>query len=183
MKTILFTGNPNYGLAEAFSRIEKADFISRSNNYDLCSKDGIERAKVLSLDYDVFVNSSALYNFHQTKLFDSIWNYWKLCGKSGYIVNVGSTTDRTTKGSGWIYQIEKKSLREISNQRGLLGVWGGTGIRVSYISFGSLSTPKVIEKHPDRKLLETQRAAEIIKYLIDMPADLVVNEISVDPIQ
>jgi NADP-dependent 3-hydroxy acid dehydrogenase YdfG len=59
-------------------------------------------------------------------------------------------------------------------------VWD-SGPKVSLISFGSLSN--VQEKHPDRICLELSRAASYIKWIIDQPADICINEISIDPLQ
>lgn len=184
MNKILITGNPEYGLAKALhEELPNSSFISRSNGYDLTDDNTINKVCDLSLEYDIFINNSALYHFYQTWLFDKLWKHWRDNNKSGFIINIGSTTDRTSKGSDWIYQVEKKSLREISNDRALLSVWGKTGIRVTYISLGSLNTKKVHEKHPDRKLMEIDKAAQYIKWLIDQPSQYNINEISLDVIQ
>ena len=48
------TGNPNYGLAEKFAVVcPQTDFASRTNSYDLCSKEGRVRLAYDSLAYDV----------------------------------------------------------------------------------------------------------------------------------
>lgn len=184
IKKILITGNKTYGLAKALDVVlPNASFISRSSGYDLTDKNDINKFLNISLEYDIFINNSALYQFNQTILFDKVWKYWRDNNKSGYIINVGSTTDRTAKGADWIYQIEKKSLREISNTRSLLSVWGKTNIRVSYISFCSLNTEKVKEKHPDRILLDLDKAAKYIEWLINQSEYININEISIDVIQ
>jgi NADP-dependent 3-hydroxy acid dehydrogenase YdfG len=41
----------------------------------------------------------------------------------------------------------------------------------------------VQEKHPDRKTLPIRVAAEYINWLVDQPAYLHINEISIDPLQ
>lgn len=184
MNDILITGNKLYGLAGALYKIyPQATFISRSSGYDLCNEQDIVKLCELSLNYNIFINNSALYHFYQTWLFDKIWKTWVDNNKSGYIINVGSTTDRTAKGSSWIYQVEKKSLREISNDRALLSVWGKSKIKISYISLGSLNTTKVSEKHPDRKLIDLSLAADYFKWLINQPPEININELSFDHIQ
>ena len=65
----------------------------------------------------------------------------------------------------------------------MLGIWGGSNIKVSYISFGSLATKKVNEKHPTRKLMNVTQAAEYIKWVIDAPENININELHLDPIQ
>ena len=103
--------------------------------------------------------------------------------KQGHIINIGSTVDRSTKGAEWIYPQEKQALKSLSHQLAMLGIWGQSGIRVSYISFGSLETKKVSEKHPDRTLMNVTQAAEYIKWVIDAPINININELHMDPIQ
>ena len=178
------TGNPNYGLAEKFSIVQpQTDFASRSNDYNLCTKQDRVKLAQDSLGYDVFVNSSALYQFNQTLVLETVWKAWKENNKQGHIINIGSTVDRSTKGAEWIYPQEKKALKSLSHQYAMLGIWSGSGIRVSYISYGSLETKKVHEKHPDRKLMNVTQAAEYIKWVIDAPINININELHMDPIQ
>jgi NADP-dependent 3-hydroxy acid dehydrogenase YdfG len=60
------------------------------------------------------------------------------------------------------------------------GVWSSTP-KVSYISFGTLTNNQ--EKHPDRTCLSIDEAAEYIKWLINQPKYVNINEISIDPMQ
>ena len=184
MTNILMTGNTEYGLAQKFSIVcPQTKFVSRENEYDLCSKEGQSKLAVESLKYDVFINSSALYRFNQSLLLEAVWKKWKEHNKQGHIINIGSTVDRSTKGAEWIYPQEKKALKSMSHQFAMLGIWGQSGIRVSYISFGSLETKKVLEKHPDRKLMNVTQAAEYIQWVIDAPINININELHMDPIQ
>jgi len=177
------TGNPEYGLAEKFDSVRQTDFASRSNSYDLCTKQGRNDLAQLSLTYDVFINSSALYQFNQTLVLETVWKTWKQNNKQGHIINIGSTVDRSTKGAEWIYPQEKKALKSLSHQLAMLGIWGGSGIRVSYVSFGSLKTKKVHEKHPDRTLMNVTDAANYISWVIESPSTVNINELHIDPIQ
>jgi NAD(P)-dependent dehydrogenase (short-subunit alcohol dehydrogenase family) len=184
MLKVLMTGNPTYGLAEKFSIVHtQTDFASRTNNYDLCTKQGRVKLAQSSLNCDVFINSSALYQFNQSLVLETVWKTWQENSKKGLIINIGSTVDRSTKGAEWIYPQEKKALKSMSHQYAMLGIWGSSGIRVSYISFGSLETKKVHEKHPDRKLMNVVQAAEYIKWIIDSPINININELHMDPIQ
>ena len=181
---IMMTGNPDYGLAEKFAVVcPQTDFVSRTNSYDLCSKEGRNIIAQSSLSYDVFINSSALYQFNQTLVLETVWKKWKENNKQGHIINIGSTVDRSTKGAEWIYPQEKKALKSLSHQYAMMGLWGGSGIKVSYIAFGSLQTKKVHEKHPDRKLMNVTQAAEYIKWIMDAPTNININELHMDPIQ
>jgi NADP-dependent 3-hydroxy acid dehydrogenase YdfG len=95
-------------------------------------------------------------------------------------VCIGSTTDRTSKGTAWLYNAEKKALRDYCNSLALVGVWH-SGPKISYISFGTLSNNQ--EKHPDRTCMDIDVAVSYIKWLIDQPKHVTINEISIDPMQ
>ena len=124
--------------------------------------------------------NSALWRFHQTVLLDIVYKALRNAKSEAHIVVIGSTTDRTKKGSAWLYNAEKKALRDYSNSLALLGVWH-SGPKISYISFGTLSNNQ--SKHPDRKCLDIDSAAQYIKWLIEQPKHVTINEISIDPMQ
>jgi hypothetical protein len=84
------------------------------------------------------------------------------------------------KATSWMYNAEKKALRDYCNSLSLTHVWEG-GPKVSLISLGSLSN--VQEKHPNRVCLDIDRAVTYIKWIIDQPKDICINELSLDPIQ
>mgnify|MGYP005689262449 FL=1 len=60
---------------------------------------------------------------------------------------------------------------------------GGSNIKTTLISPGSLNTSSVMKKHPDRKLIDTDYIAELVLWLIKQPTYVNINEISLDPIQ
>jgi hypothetical protein len=178
---ILITGNPTKGLAGSLSKIwPDATFISRSNGWDLTAEGKIEELASLALDFDIFINNSALWKFRQVLLLDTVYKAAKISARNLKIICLGSTTDRATKGSDWLYQQEKKALRSYCTSLNLMGVWSG-GPQVSYISFGTLSNNK--DKHPDRTCLDIDLAASYIKWLVDQPVGVSINEISIDPVQ
>lgn len=178
---ILITGNPETGLAAALAKVyPDATFASRSNGYDLTNKDGYKKLLDKITEFDVFVNSSALWKFNQTLVLDAVYKKCVETNHDIHIVNIGSTTDRVMKATSWMYNAEKKALRDYCNSLSLTHVWQG-GPKVSLISLGSLSN--VQEKHPTRVCLDIDRAATYIKWIIDQPKDICINEISLDPIQ
>jgi NADP-dependent 3-hydroxy acid dehydrogenase YdfG len=178
---ILITGNPEKGLALSLSKLyPDATFVSRSNGYDLTTKDGYKKLADQITEFDVFVNSSALWKFNQTLVLDAVYKKCVEVKHDIHIVNIGSTTDRVMKATSWMYNAEKKALRDYCNSLSLTHVWEG-GPKVSLISLGSLSN--VQEKHPDRVCLDIDRAATYIKWIIDQPSDICINELSLDPIQ
>lgn len=178
---ILVAGNSNYGLAkEIFKLYPDAFFASRTTGFDLTLKEGQDKLANIITNYDVFINCSALWKFNQTVLLDTVYKKCISENHCPYIICIGSTTDRVKKGGAWLYNAEKKALRDYCNTLGMNGVWSSAP-KITLISFGSLSN--VQSKHPDRKCLEISRAAGYIKWLLDQPNDICVNEISVDPLQ
>jgi hypothetical protein len=176
---MIITGNKDKGLAaELFKIYPDATFCSRENGYDLVTKEGRERFANKAVEHGVIILNSALWQFQQTVLLDTVYRALITAEKTAYIVCIGSTTDRVNKGTSWLYNAEKKALRDYCNSLSLLGVWNG-GPRVSYISFGTLSNNQ--HKHPDRTCMDISIAATYIKWVIDQPVH--INEISVDPIQ
>lgn len=178
---ILVTGNKEKGLANAISKIyPQADFFSRSNGFDLTNPQKQKELAQKCLDYEIIINCSALWKFNQTVLLEEIYQACSQAKHKPHIINIGSTTDRVKNGKVWLYNAEKKALRDYSNTLGINGVWG-TGPKITLISFGSLSN--IQYKHPDRKCLDIDKAAEYIKWVIDQPKNICINEISIDPDQ
>lgn len=181
-KKILCTGNPEFGVASEIANIwPETEFISRTGwGWDLTQNNYKRRLAKKCLDYDVFINCSALWQYHQTILLDVVYKTAREVNHPLHIISLGSTTDRATKGSDWQYQQEKKALKSTSNALGLKSIWAG-GPKVSYISFGTLSNNQ--HKHPDRKCLDINKAAEYIAWVIEQPEHININEISIDPMQ
>lgn len=178
---MIITGNKNKGLAGALAKIySDAIYCSRETGYELTNSKDRDRFAQEAAQHDVIVICSTLWQFEQTVLLDAVHKECLMQDKHAHIICIGSTTDRTCKGTTWLYNAEKKALRDYSNSLSLVGVWH-SGPKVSYISFGTLSNNQ--EKHPDRKCLDIDQAAHYIKWLIDQPKCVNINEISIDPMQ
>lgn len=178
---MIITGNKSEGVAGALAKLyPDAEFCSRQNGFDFGRKADQERLADLVCQHDIFVNCAALFKFNQTTLLNIVYHKCVLEKHNCHIINIGSTTDRVKKGGAWLYNAEKKALQDYSNTLGLTGVWA-SGPKVSYISFGTLSNNA--EKHPERKLLDIDKAAQYIKWIVEQPKDLVINELSIDPMQ
>ena len=178
---ILISGNANFGLAQALHKIyPDATFCSRLNDYELTNKKGREDFAQSSVLFDVIIVNAALWQFQQTVLLDAVYKALVEAKKQAHIVVIGSTTDRVKNGKAWLYNAEKKALRDYSNTLAIGGVWGDKP-KVSYISFGTLSNNQ--HKHPDRRCMDIDQAAGYIKWLIDQPKYVNINEISIDPMQ
>ena len=179
---IIATGNPEYGVASAIAeRWPTTQFVNRTDwNYDLTNDSYKHKLAEKALSFDVFINCSALWQYHQTMLLDVVFKSALKARKRLHIVSLGSTTDRATKGSDWHYQQEKKALRSTSNALGLKSIWAG-GPKVSYVTFGTLENNS--HKHPGREVMKLTEAVDMIEYVINMPYHLNVNELSIDPMQ
>lgn len=178
---ILISGNKNQGLAaELYKLYPDATFASRETGFELTQKKYREQFAQLAVEHDVVIVNAALWQFQQTVLLDAVYKALLEANKQAHIVCIGSTTDRVKNGKAWLYNAEKKALRDYSNTLAIAGVWGQAP-KVSYISFGTLSNNQ--HKHPDRKCITISSAAEYIKWLLDQPKCVNINEISIDPMQ
>jgi hypothetical protein len=178
---ILISGNKNFGLAKELHKFyPDAWFASRENGYDLCKSNEQDAFAQYVTHYNTVIINSALWKFNQTVLLDKVYKKCVEENHRPHIITVGSTTDRVKNGKAWLYNAEKKALRDYSNTLALGGVWG-EGPKITYVSFGTLSNNQ--EKHPDRKCLDISQAAVYIKWIIDQPDDICINEISIDPKQ
>ena len=179
---IIATGNPEFGVASAIAeRWPETQFVSRTNwQYDLTQKSYQNKLAEKTLNYDVFINCSALWHYHQTQLLDVVYKCNLMNLNRLHIVSIGSTTDRTTKGSDWQYQQEKKALRSTSNALGLKSIWTG-GPKVSYVTVGTLDNNQ--HKHPNRRCMSLDECVDAIEYIINAPDHLCINELSIDPLQ
>jgi short-subunit dehydrogenase len=181
---ILISGNPSFGLAEALDKElshHELTFVSRTtHDLDLTKAENQQKFAEMSVDYDAVIINSALWKFNQVLLLEAVYKKLKLAGKQTLIICIGSTTDRVMKATDWLYNAEKKALRDYCNSLGMTGVWAKNP-RVTLISFGSLSN--VQAKHLDRKTMPIRKAAEYVNWILEQPDEFHINEISIDPLQ
>ena len=190
MKKILITGSRKYGLCEAicnlFDTIPDIEYetASRSNGYHLDTNDGQKKLaeKYIEGDFDVFINNSAIWKFQQVIVVEAVYNAMEEANRDGHIINIGSTADTGVKGRTWRYPTEKKALKAY-NRDLTYKAMGGSNIKTTLISPGSLTTSSVMKKHPDRKLIDVEYIAELVVWTINQPEYINVNELSIDPIQ
>lgn len=178
---MLIAGNNTYGLAEAICKIyPDAVCASRKSGFDLTMSADQNKFAELAKEHDIIILCSALWKFNQTVLLDSVYKSCLTRDTPTHIICVGSTTDRVKNGKAWLYNAEKKALRDYSNTLALGGVWGNTP-KITYVSYGTLSNNQ--HKHPDRKCIDIDMAASYIKWVIEQPISLSINEISIDAMQ
>ena len=112
---MIITGNPNKGVAEALHKLyPEAEFCSRISGLDLTKTDHMFEFANRCTKHDVIILNSALWRFHQTVLLDLVYKALRNAKSEAHIVVIGSTTDRTSKGTTWLYNAEKKALRDLS---------------------------------------------------------------------
>lgn len=189
-KKVLITGNRNYGLCKAicdlFDTVDNIDYstASRSTGWDLDKQSEQDRLATHFVDdnFNIFINNAAIWKYQQTLMLETMYQYMIDKNKSGYIINMGSTADTGVKGRTWRYPTEKKALKVYNRDLTYMTI-GGSNIKTTLLSPGSLTTPSVIKKHPDRKLIDIEYIAETILWLINQPDYVNINEISLDPIQ
>ena len=185
---VLITGNRNKGLSKAVVEIFESSghschCVSRSNGYNFKSTplSVISDIVELSLGFDIFINLYSNFFFNASLLSHKVFKRWYTDKFSDRrIINIGSTTDRVTKGKSNLYHYEKKTLREMSTGFSLLSVWDQAP-KVTHISFGTMENRS--EDNPGRKCLSLKEVAEYIYWITQQPTHLHINELSIDPVQ
>ena len=190
MRKILITGSRKYGLCEAmcnlFDTMPDIEYetASRSNGYHLDTSEGQRKLAEYYIEgnFDIFINNSAIWKFQQVMIVECVFNAMEEADRKGHIINIGSTADTGVKGRTWRYPTEKKALKAY-NRDLTYKAMGGSNIKTTLISPGSLTTTSVMKKHHDRKLIDVEYIAELVVWTINQPEYINVNELSIDPIQ
>ena len=180
---IMMAGDETYGLARAIKeRWTDTLSCSRKTGYDLTDPQVWSRVAEESLNYEVFINCSALWRFNQSLLVAKVWELWDSKKKSGQMIHIGSTADTGVRPGAWLYPVEKAALKSLNRNLSYSAIGNGR-IRSTLLSTGYISTPKVEEKHPDKLKLDPYYIVDIIDWVIKQPKTVNINEISLDPIQ
>jgi len=88
-----------------------ADFVSRTNGFDLTTLDGIIKLKSILLDYNLIINSAYIAPGMQCKILDLI----NEVGVTGYVFSIGSVAEfKTVRHYTPEYGLEKEQLRDRS---------------------------------------------------------------------
>jgi len=189
MKKVLITGNRNYGLCQAICDMfdnnnYEYECASRTTGWSLDTNEEQLRLAnhFVDNDFNVFINNSAMWKFHQVMIAENMYNRTKDAGVHAQFIHMGSTADTGVKGRTWRYPTEKKALRNYNRDLTYMTM-GGSNIKTTLLSPGSLTTPSVMKKHPDRQLIDVEYIAEVILWLLSQPEYVNINEISLDPVQ
>ena len=120
---MLVTGG-NRGLGQHLVDVFSADSVSRVNGFDI--NDNTHEIAALSLEYDVFVNNAfdgppqeSWADFGQAQVYFAVYDAWRTAGKSGWIVNIGSTGEKhivVPEPRFETYRVSKAALSHASKQ-------------------------------------------------------------------
>jgi hypothetical protein len=143
------------GLGKTLSNL--VDFVgfSRSNGYDISSKDSRKEIINKSDDCQVFVNN-AHCEFFQTTLFYELYEKWK--DKNKLIINIGSNSSDGIKTYPHIYAVQKSALEKASEQ---LFNQSKT-CQIILIKFGWINTDRVMSAFNPPSFIDVNDAAKII---------------------
>lgn len=189
MKKILITGNRDYGLCQAVcDMFEENNFeyecASRATGWQLDTY--LEQVRLgnhfVENEFNVFINNSAMWKFHQVMIAENVYNRANDADLHAHFIHMGSTADTGVKGRTWRYPTEKKALRDYNRDLTYMAM-GGSNVKSTLLSPGSLTTENVMKKHPDRQLIDVEYIAEVVLWLLNQPEYVNINEISLDPIQ
>ncbi len=183
---ILMTGNPSYGLAQSWQKLHaQTQYHSRNHGLrcDLSKENAQEDFAQISLDFDVFINSSYIDHFVQAQICRKVWTVWKKNNKKGFIINIGSAVRDLLRPDNRFYPTSKRMLEDYSRQLYLYSVWGQSHIRVSCVSFGGIATPGTLEKWSHFSHLDTDYCAGVLNWVVNAPENCNVDLLQISPIQ
>lgn len=136
---ILVTGG-NRGLGKHIVDKLGADSISRTNGYDISTES--DKIVSLSLGYDVFINNAFDGDFSQSKLYYKMFDEWKAHKKTGYIINIGSTGNKSISplSKNEFYCVTKAALEHASKQGTLCFRKNHVAFKTTLINFDRLDS-------------------------------------------
>jgi len=182
---ILVAGNREYGLSKSIhSLYPEATFLSRKTGYDLTIKGVQHQVALTSLDYDVFLSISCLYDFEQLSLIKKIIDCWYENNHQGYLIALGSSADTPVKGTTRMYPVEKRAIRNYLRQ--ISQICSGDepkNFKITYLSPGNLHTPSMDRKLPELLKLNCDYVAGVINWLLQQPKNINISELCLDRMQ
>lgn len=184
---ILCTGHPEKRLASGIrDQFEgHIDFASRNTApaYDLRLDSDRKALAQRSLDYDVFINNSFVDDFVQVYLARDVWTAWKMNGKKGLIINLGSSVEDLVRPDNRLYSIGKKALRDYSKNLYLYSIWHDSGIRCTHFAFGGIQTDKTLGQWPHFSHLDITFCAQKIREVVETSRTVNVDRVQYSPVQ
>lgn len=145
--------------------------MSRSNGFDINNTKPII---MMTNSCDVFINN-AYSGTKQSELFDELFNLWRT-DDTKTIVNINSRSKydgvRTT-----LYGADKKHLDHIAQSNVFSDM--NKRVRVININPGYVDTDMIPDRAKDYNKLTPMKVAETIKWCLDQPQEVEINELSI----
>tara|TARA_Y100001937_G_scaffold106724_1_gene148683 strand:+ start:674 stop:1237 length:564 start_codon:yes stop_codon:yes gene_type:complete len=179
MKKIVITGHTS-GIGKSIhDKLSKEKYdvvgLSRSNGFDLKSKEGYAHFVNAIEDADIFINN-AYHEWAQVDLLYLIYEKWQHTNKT--IINISSVTGDSSKKHIHQYQIHKLALDNACMQLQPLGKCKVINIKPGWVDTNfnpNKSIPKEIE------ILQPEKIAELVEYVLNQPNQVFVKSISIEP--
>ena len=121
----------------------------------------------LPLDVDVYINNAHI-GYNQVEILHHLYKEW-WTKENKYIINISSRAHQPNISKGYLYASQKAALNHLSNN---LIYNSDKKCRISTINFGLLD-------HPELPCLTHDEAASWVKYLVNLPKEIEVPEITV----
>jgi NAD(P)-dependent dehydrogenase (short-subunit alcohol dehydrogenase family) len=102
----------------------------------------------------------------------------------GHVINIGSTASLRAWSNASAYHASKFGVRGLSE--GLFTELRDFGIRVTTVIAGGMQTPFILDRFPETPLdllQDPRNVALAIRFVLDMPPETVVSEITVLPVR
>jgi len=145
--------------------------MSRTNGFDINNTKPII---MMANSCDVFINN-AYSGTKQSELFDELFNMWRT-DDTKTIVNINSRSKydgvRTT-----LYGADKKHLDHIAQSNVFSDM--NKRVRVININPGYVDTDMIPDRAKDYNKLTPMKVAETIKWCLDQPQEVEINELSI----
>ena len=157
--------------AELLGQEHEIHGMSRSNGFDINNTKPIV---MMTNSCDVFINN-AYSGTKQSELFDELFNMWRE-DDTKTIVNINSRSKydgvRTT-----LYGADKKHLDHIAQSNVFSDM--NKRVRVININPGYVDTDMIPDRAKDYNKLTPMKVAETIKWCLDQPQEVEINELSI----
>ncbi len=184
MKSVAITGHTQgLGLAlqtELQNRGWHVSGFSRSNGYDLCTIEGMNRAIESICTADIFINNARI-GFAQVQMLERVYSTWSSEPKERHIINIGSlgAFDPLARDSKNRDYIESKiALRELSTSLALFQS-KNSSLKVTCINPGYFDSPRIIQRNLNEPIMKTNDLVDIILWILAQPRNLLVAEMTV----
>ena len=171
---IAITGHSK-GIGKACSDLLSAEHevigLSRSNGYNI---DEVEPIILVANSCDVFINN-AYSGIQQSVIFDRLFQMWRNDDMKT-IVNINSRSKYDGVRTS-LYGADKKHLDHIAKSNVFSDM--NKRIRVININPGYVDTDMIPERAKAYNKLSPEKVAEVIKWCIDQPHEIEINELSI----